>query len=85
MECWIYKSRRRAETYLFLGEPDDTSRVPPELLAAMGALELVMQLELDPERRLARADPRKVMHELEHRGYYLQLPPVDMPGPGRLQ
>ena len=85
MQCWIYRSTRREEVYLYLAAEDDTQAVPDELLAAMGRLELVMELELSPQRRLARANPELVMRELENKGYYLQMPPVDMPGQGRIQ
>ena len=85
MECWIYKSTRRDQTYLYLPAEDDLSRVPAALLEAMGRLELVMTLTLSPERTLARADPRDVMTQLVNRGFYLQMPPVDMPGQGRIQ
>ena len=51
----------------------------------MGELELVMQLQLSAQRPLARANTEQVMHELAHKGYYLQMPPVDMPGQGRIQ
>ena len=84
MNCWIYKGSHRAETYLFLAEADNTDPVPEALLEAMGTLELVMELELAAERTLARANPEQVMKDLEQRGYYLQLPPVDTPGHGRI-
>ncbi len=85
MNCWIYKGSRRAETYLYLAGPDATEAVPDELLAALGTLEFVMELALDPDRTLARANPVKVIEELEQRGYYLQMPPVDTHGQGRIQ
>ncbi len=85
MECWIYKGTRRDETYLYLAAPDDLSRVPPQLLDALGPLELVMSLTLTPDRRLARASVEQVQRALDQRGFYLQLPPVDMPGQGRIQ
>jgi len=85
MKCWIYKSSRREETYLYLPQEDDTSRVPQGLLDAMGTLELVISLTLSPQRSLARADPAEVAAQLRERGYYLQLPPVDTPGPDRIQ
>jgi uncharacterized protein YcgL (UPF0745 family) len=44
-----------------------------------------MELELRPERPLARANVTHVMNTLDERGYYLQLPPVDTPGQRRLQ
>lgn len=85
MQCWIYKGNRRQETYLYLATEDDTGQVPDELLVAMGKLELVMQLQLSAQRPLARASTEQVMHDLEHKGYYLQMPPVEMPGRDRVQ
>ena len=85
MKCWIYKGNRRQETYLYLPQEDDVSRVPEGLLDAMGPLELVMSLTLSPQRTLARANPDEVIAQLRERGFYLQLPPVDTPGPERIQ
>ncbi|KAF1012995.1 MAG: Protein YcgL [Stenotrophomonas maltophilia] len=41
----------------------------------LGALQFVMELTLDDNRRLAQADPVRVRAELAERGYYLQVPP----------
>ncbi len=73
--CTVYRSRRKRETYLFLPRDADPRDLPDELLALVGRLEPVMELELTPERRLARADVRTVMAALRETGYYLQLPP----------
>ena len=75
MRCWIYKSTRRDEMYLYVKEQDEFDCVPEALLAQMGRLEFVMELELRPGRTLARADARKVMESLETHGYFLQMPP----------
>ena len=83
--CWIYKDRRRGETFLYLARRDDFKAAPDALLDAMGALEFVMELELHPGRTLARASVINVMNSLEAQGYYLHLPPVDTPGRRRLQ
>jgi uncharacterized protein YcgL (UPF0745 family) len=85
MECWIYKGSRRDETYLYLAAAEDWSSVPEPLLAAMGPLQLVMNLKLTPERPLARANAHSVIAALEQQGYYLQLPPARMPGQGSVQ
>jgi len=85
MQCWIYKGKKRAETYLYLGAQDDTDSVPDDLLKAMGPLELVMELDLSGPKHLARANPKEVSEQIQARGYYLQLPPVENPIPGRLQ
>lgn len=83
--CWIYKDRRRGETYLYLAEKDGFDAAPKTLLDAMGDLEFVMELELHPDRKLARARAEEVLRALNDDGYYLQLPPVDTVGRRRLQ
>ena len=85
LTVWIYKGSRRAETYLYVAEEDDFSRVPAELLEAMGRLQLVMELAIDEQRRLARADAKTVIKSVRDAGYYLQLPPVEPQGKRKLQ
>lgn len=75
-QCWIYKGNQREETYLYVAREGDFEAVPQALMQALGALELVMSLELAPERRLARADVERVMADLASKGYFLQMPPV---------
>ncbi|MEM7406975.1 MAG: YcgL domain-containing protein [Pseudomonadota bacterium] len=75
LDCWIYRSPRKPETYLYLTGEMATKPVPPGLLAAMAPLELVMQLTLHPERKLARASATRVMADLRAHGFYLQMPP----------
>ncbi len=82
---WIYKGSRRAETYLYVPEENNFQRVPKELLDALGTLELVMDLELDERRRLARVDAKDVMKSVSQAGYFLQLAPIEPEGERRLQ
>ena len=77
MDCLVYKSLRKADTYLFVQHEDDFSSVPEALLQALGKLELVMHLELTPQRRLAQADATQVSNQIRARGFYLQLPPAE--------
>jgi uncharacterized protein YcgL (UPF0745 family) len=75
MNCSIYKSAKKPDSYLFVEREGDFSRVPASLLRLLGALQWVMSLELTPERKLAQADVRKVMSNLKDSGFHLQLPP----------
>ncbi|HEB98078.1 MAG TPA: YcgL domain-containing protein [Thiotrichales bacterium] len=77
MHCAVYKGHRKPDTYLFVEREDDFSRVPESLLEMLGRLELVMTLELTPDRTLAQADPEQVRQQLKEEGYYLQLPPQE--------
>lgn len=83
--CWIYKDRRRGETYLYLAEKDGFDAAPQGLLDALGELEFVMELDLHPQRKLARARTEEVIRALTTEGYYIQLPPVDTAGRRSLQ
>lgn len=73
--CWIYKSGKKDEMYLYLAREDDFEMVPESLMAGFGQPSLVMQLDLHKERKLARADTLRVMQQLEEEGYFLQMPP----------
>ena len=75
LPCWIYRSAKKEEMYLYLAQEDDFDAVPELLMRRFGRPTLVMTLELHPERTLARADVRKVMAQLQEEGYYLQMPP----------
>ena len=79
VKCAVYKSRRRADTYLYVEAENDFRRVPQALLRILGTLELVLTLELDGRRTLAQADPQEVQRQLLEQGYYLQLPASDFP------
>jgi uncharacterized protein len=75
MQAFVYRSARRAGTYVYLAERDGFARLPGALAESLGALEFVLELELAPERRLAREDPEQVRRNLAAQGWHLQLPP----------
>ena len=64
LPCWIYRSPRKQEMYLYLGVEDDFTCVPAELLHRFGEPAKVMQLSLHAQRKLAREDVTKVMENL---------------------
>ncbi|GAB3004634.1 YcgL domain-containing protein [Psychrosphaera aestuarii] len=73
--CTIYKSSKKAETYLYVEKADDFSKVPEALMELIGRPQLVMTLDLDRRKHLAIADLPKVKEELVEKGFYLQIPP----------
>ena len=74
MNTVIYKSSKKQGSYLYIVQEDDFSQVPEVLLTAMGKLEMVMNLELNPEKKLAQADVLQVIGALKNDGFYLQMP-----------
>lgn len=75
LSCWIYKSSRKDEMYLYLAKEDGLDDVPEVLLERFGKPIFVMQLDLHAERKLARADVQQVMSNLREQGFHLQMPP----------
>lgn len=75
MHAYVYKSLRKADTYVYLASRDDFAPLPEPVRAQLGGLEFVLEVELTPERRLARADVAQVRDALAERGFFLQVPP----------
>jgi len=75
MQCLIYKGHKKQDSYIFIEQENDFTRVPQALLDMLGRLEYVMSLELDKEQMLARVSAQEVISHLTEHGFYLQLPP----------
>lgn len=75
MQAFVYRSGRKPETYLYLREKDAFTIVPEAVRAPLGRLDLVLEVTLDPGRKLARADADVVRANLQRLGYHLQGPP----------
>jgi uncharacterized protein YcgL (UPF0745 family) len=77
MLCAVYKSPKKKQTYLFIKNRDDFSAVPEALMAMFGTPTLVTVLNLANKDKLALADISKVRENINHPGFYLQLPPPE--------
>lgn len=77
--CRVYRCKKQPEMYLYLREDiePDSELIPPELLQRTGLLEYALELELHPQRKLARVDVALVLAALHEQGWFLQMPPVD--------
>jgi uncharacterized protein YcgL (UPF0745 family) len=75
MLAHVYKSLKKADTYVYLAARDDFARLPEPLRTRLGALQFVLEVDLAPERRLARENPAVVRANLAARGFHLQFPP----------
>ena len=73
--CWIYKSPKKDEMYLYLGRKDDFEDIPELLLQKFGTPVFVMELELNAGRKLARENAQTVINNLDEQGFHLQMPP----------
>ena len=82
MHCFVYKGTKQADHYLFLNQEFDQQNppvtVPQALLDLLGELNLVVEFQLDPMRKMPQADAQQVYHNLQQHGFYLQMPSKDM-------
>lgn len=76
MHCYIYRSEKKADTYLYLSTPWEDADLPEELTILFTPATLAMELELDPSRSLVREDISQVLDNLSQQGYHLQLAPA---------
>jgi uncharacterized protein YcgL (UPF0745 family) len=76
MQAYVYKSRRKADTFVFLAARDDFTRLPGPVRAQLGELAFVLEVALIADRRLAQSDPELVRANLAAHGFHVQFPPT---------
>ena len=74
MKCFVFRSTRKSDTYLFLADKENISKLPEGLQKLLGRTEYVLELDLSTTRTLANADVEQVLTNLNTQGYYIQLP-----------
>ena len=77
MQCFVYRSKKKLNTYLFLPEKDNFSTIPESLQKLFGEAEFSFDFDLQPERKLVLADAKEVIRNISENGFFLQLPPGD--------
>lgn len=77
MLCAVYKSRKKADTYLYVNKRDDFSDVPKALLDTFGAPQFVMLVPLHKPRNIGNIGIEGLNAILKEKGFYLQLPPKE--------
>ncbi len=75
MKCFVYKSVKKAESYIYISEKDNFESIPKQLLLIFGKPEFALEFELTEDRKLATVDAKQVISSLDEQGYFLQMPP----------
>ena len=77
MKCAVVRSSLKDYTYIYLLAGHEYDDLPAALKKIFGEPGFVMNLELNPERKLAYEDVNQVMQNLAEQGYHLQMPPQE--------
>ena len=75
MQAYVYKSQRKADTFVYLAARDVFERIPDSLSAPLGEQAFVLEEALTPNRKLARENTETVRQNLASRGFHIQFPP----------
>jgi uncharacterized protein YcgL (UPF0745 family) len=75
MRCYVYRSEKRADTYVYLRDEGAFELLPDPLRASLSPLVAALSFELTEGRALAREDAAVVRANLRERGFHVQLPP----------
>ena len=74
IECTVYKSLKKDETYIFIPTETPLSDLPDELNKVLGETEKVMNITLTPEKKMARGTAENVIKSIQEQGFHLQMP-----------
>ena len=74
IQCTVYKSLKKDETYIFIPMTTQLSDLPDELKKVLGETEKVMTLILTAEKKMARGTGADVIKSIEEQGFHLQMP-----------
>ena len=77
MQCFVYASLRKTDSYLWLAERDGFEVLSESLMLLLGELRFVVEVQLDEQRRLPVEDTEQVLEHLRTQGWHLQLPPKE--------
>lgn len=73
MSVFVYRSSNKNNWYLFIRERDVFDNVPQPLLKLLGKLEIALEFDLHPQRKLARGNTDQVIEDLTEKGYHVQI------------
>ena len=77
MQCYVYASVRKPDSYLWLAQRDAFDVLPESLVLLLGELRFVMEVQLDEQRKLPVENTEQVLTNLHTQGWHLQLPPQE--------
>ena len=78
MQCYVYRSRRKPGSFLFLAERVIFKAVPQPLLDIFGVPEFSFEFDASVDRTLMiKADTAEIRRLITTNGFFLQLPPSE--------
>ncbi len=77
LNCFVYRSLKKDNTYLYVLEKDKFDHIPDSLMNVFGDGEYCFEFEHTASRKLSQEDSKQVFDNLTEQGFHLQLPNED--------
>jgi len=73
MLCYIYRSSKKENSYLYLAKENDFSKIPDVLMTAFGKPSFAMKVLLDGKRKFAVGTSQEIENKINSDGFFLQM------------
>ena len=68
MKCYVYKSAKKLDSYIYIDQKDDFTKIPEQLMLLFGTPEFTLEFDLTEDRKLALAEAKQVMQSINEQG-----------------
>lgn len=73
MWCYIYRSSKKENSYLYIAKENDFSSVPEVLMTAFGKPIFAMKALLDDKRKFVVGTAQEIKNKINNDGFFLQM------------
>ncbi|WP_425463982.1 YcgL domain-containing protein [Orbus hercynius] len=73
MWCYIYRSSKKENSYLYVAKENDFSQVPKVLMDVFGTPSFAMKVLLDGKRQFVVGHAQEIEDKINSDGFFLQM------------
>jgi len=73
MLCYIYRSSKKENSYLYIAKENDFSKVPEILMTIFGQPIFAMKVLLDDKRKFVVGTSQEIENKINSDGFFLQM------------
>ncbi|WP_392561679.1 YcgL domain-containing protein [Orbus sturtevantii] len=73
MLCYIYRSPKKENSYLYIAKENDFSNVPDILMNVFGKPIFAMKVLLDGKRQFTAGTSQEIENKIKSDGFFLQM------------
>ncbi|OCG57150.1 hypothetical protein A9G38_00940 [Gilliamella sp. Imp1-1] len=73
MWCYIYRSTKKENCYLYMEHKNDFSTIPEKVMSIFGSPVFVMKVLLDGKRKFVVGTATEIEEKIKTDGFFLQM------------